>query len=204
MFKNSRFSRHFDKQQGKRAQALLKSASHHLNKTHWSLPRQLSWRKSLFLACQILEMLVNTLTTNENYPVVNRGNLTIPIQMHLSQKQNSFSEFLGAFSKSKLNFKYFEKKMTLTDFVFPKLRTLKTWSDKCLKRLVSEECSTNNMVNVPSHYSNLHDSIIIKLIDHFQVNLVGRSLCFSYAKSWDCLLTHWLPMKSILFLIETF
>ena len=53
-------------------------------------------------------MLVNTLTTNENYPVVNRGNLTIPIQMHLSQKQNSFSEFLGAFSKSKLNFKYFE------------------------------------------------------------------------------------------------
>ena len=35
--------------------------------------------------------------------------------------------------------------MTLIDFVFPKLRTLKTWLDKCLKGPVSEDHSTSNM-----------------------------------------------------------
>ena len=32
--------------------------------------------------------------------------------------------------------------MTLTAFVFPKLRTLKTWLDKCLKSLVPDNFST--------------------------------------------------------------
>ena len=41
--------------------------------------------------------------------------------------------------------------MTLIDFVFPKLQTPKTWSDKCLKSPVSEDPSTSNMVNVPKH-----------------------------------------------------
>ena len=41
--------------------------------------------------------------------------------------------------------------MTLIDFVFPKLRTPKTWSDKCLKRPNSEDLSTSGMVNVPKH-----------------------------------------------------
>ena len=33
-----------------------------------------------------------------------------PIQIQLSQKQKSFSEFFHAFSKSKLNFEHFLKK----------------------------------------------------------------------------------------------
>ena len=41
--------------------------------------------------------------------------------------------------------------MTLIDFVFPKLRPPKTWSDKCLKRPVSEDPSTSNMVNFSKH-----------------------------------------------------
>ena len=41
--------------------------------------------------------------------------------------------------------------MTLIDFVFPKLRPPKTWSDKCLKSPVSEDLSTSNMMNVPKH-----------------------------------------------------
>ena len=45
--------------------------------------------------------------------------------MQLSQKQKTFSEFLGPFLKSRLNFKYFQTKMTLIDFVFPKLLTSK-------------------------------------------------------------------------------
>ena len=147
MSKNSCFRGPFNKQQGKLAQALFRSLSQHLYHIHWSLPSQLSWKKSLFFTWQILGLLVNTLTANENYLVLNRDNLTIPIQMHLSQKQKTFPEFLGAFSKCKLNFKYFEKKISRTEFVFPKLRTPKTWSDKCLKSLVSKNPWRSNMVN---------------------------------------------------------
>ena len=72
----------FDKQHGKRAQALLKSTSQHLYHIHWSLPSQLSWKTSLLLTCQILGLLLNILAGDEKYPVLNRDNLTIPVQMH--------------------------------------------------------------------------------------------------------------------------
>ena len=68
--------------------------------------------------------------------------------MELSYKPKTFSEFL----KSRLNFEDFEKKMTLIDFVFVKLRTPKTWLDKCLKITVLEYPSRSNMVNGPKHY----------------------------------------------------
>ena len=47
------------------------------------------------------------------------------IQMHLSRKQKSFSEFFSAFFESALNFEYFQKKMTLIAYVFAKLPTTK-------------------------------------------------------------------------------
>ena len=48
-----------------------------------------------------------------------------------------------------------KKKITLIDFVFLKLRTPKTWLDKCLKSPVLEDPSTSNMVDIPKHCSNL-------------------------------------------------
>ena len=47
------------------------------------------------------------------------------IQMHLSQKQNIFSQFFPAFSESALNLEYFQKKMTLIAYVFAELPTTK-------------------------------------------------------------------------------
>ena len=55
-------------------------------------------------------LLDNTLGNDENYPVLNRENLTIPIQMQLSQKQKTISDFFAKFLKSRLNFKHFESK----------------------------------------------------------------------------------------------
>ena len=110
MSKKSRFRKPFEKQHGKRAQALSKSASQHLYQIHWSLAGKLCWKKSLLLTYEILGLLVNTLATDEKYPVFNRDKLTIPIQMQLSQKQNDFSKFFASFLKSRLNFKYFESK----------------------------------------------------------------------------------------------
>ena len=45
--------------------------------------------------------------------------------MHLSQKENIFSQFSAAFFESALNFEHFQKKMTLIAYVFPKLLTTK-------------------------------------------------------------------------------
>ena len=90
------------------------------------LPRKLSWKKSLVLTCKILERLVKKLATNEKYPALNRDSLTIPIQMQLSQKENTFSEFPAPFPKSRLNLDILKKKMTFIDIVFSKLRTAKT------------------------------------------------------------------------------
>ena len=58
--------------------------------------------------------------------------------------------------------------MTLIDFVFPKVRTLKTWLDICLKSPFSGDPSRSNMVNWPKDLSNLHQSTSIILIDNFQ------------------------------------
>ena len=50
------------------------------------------------------------MAADKTYIVLDRVNLTLPIQMELSQKQKTFSEFFTAFLKSILNFKHFEKK----------------------------------------------------------------------------------------------
>ena len=99
MSKKSRFRGSFDKQHGKRAQELLKSASQHIYQISGGLSRQLSLKRSLLLTCQILGLLVNTLAADEKYPVLNRDNLTIPIQMQLSLKQNTLFLFLASILK---------------------------------------------------------------------------------------------------------
>ena len=50
------------------------------------------------------------MVVDDKYPVLDRDNLIIPIQMQLTQKQKTFSEFFWAFLKSTSNFEYFEKK----------------------------------------------------------------------------------------------
>ena len=46
-------------------------------------------------------------------------------QMHLSQKQNIFSQFFPAFLEFALNLDHFQRKMILIAYVFPKLLTTK-------------------------------------------------------------------------------
>ena len=57
----------------------------------------------------ILSLFVNTLTVNEKHYLLNRDNLTQPIEMQLSEKHKIFSDFFFTFSKSILIFKYFPK-----------------------------------------------------------------------------------------------
>ena len=110
MCKKSCFRGPFDKQYGKRFQAMLESASYHLYHIHWSLARDFCSKKSLLLACQIMGLLLNTFPTDEKYPTLNRDNLTVPIMMQLSQKEKSFSRFFSPFLKFRLIFECFERK----------------------------------------------------------------------------------------------
>ena len=68
-----------------------------------------------------LRLFVNTLTDGDNYCLLYRDNLTQTIQILLSQKQQTFSQFFSAFLKFILNFEHFQKKMTVIADVFPKL-----------------------------------------------------------------------------------
>ena len=97
--KKSCFDGPFDKQHGKRAQALLKSVSERLYHINRLLPRHFSWKKSLFFSCRILGLLVNSLAADEKYPILNTDNLAIPIQMQLSQQKKRFPDFLLHFRK---------------------------------------------------------------------------------------------------------
>ena len=78
------------------------------------------WKKSLLVIHKILRPFVNTLAVNDKHYLLNRDNLTRPIQIQLSQKQKIFPEFFFAFLKTMLNFKHLPKK------------------DECLKSRVSE------------------------------------------------------------------
>ena len=82
-------------------------------------------QKSLLDTWKVSRPFLNTLTANDKYSLISKNKWMETIQMHLSQKQNIFSWFFWSFFESALNFKHFQKKMTLIAYVFPKLPTTK-------------------------------------------------------------------------------
>ena len=61
---------------------------------------------------------------------------------------------------------------------------------------------TSNKVNELKHCLKLMGSAFTIFIGHSEGNSVGQSPSWWYGKYLVCLLTHWLPMTSILFLKE--
>ena len=61
-------------------------------------------QKVSFSDTQNLRLFLNTLTVNDKHYLLNRDNLTQQIQMQLSEKQKTFSEFFFAVLKAILNF----------------------------------------------------------------------------------------------------
>ena len=85
---------------------------------------QNSLKMSFLVRSEILELLVNMLTTIAEYSCSNRENLVLPIPMELSKKLQISSQMFIAIWELKLNLKHFPKK-TLKAQVFLKLLTLK-------------------------------------------------------------------------------
>ena len=91
----SRFKGSFKKEHGKCAQTLFKFAWLKLYHIYSSLCRQLTFKKFMLVTCQISRLFPNTLSAYGKYSLLNRDNLTQPIQMQLSRKQKSFSPFFA-------------------------------------------------------------------------------------------------------------
>ena len=100
----------FPKKHGKRVQTLFKFAWQHHYHIYWSLCRKLSYKRSLLVICKMSRLFINALSADDKYSLFNRDNLTQPIQIQVSRKQKTFSEFFSAFSKSSLNFEHSQKK----------------------------------------------------------------------------------------------
>ena len=64
----------------------------------------------MLVLCIILRLFVNTLTDDDKYSLLYRDNLMQPIQILLSHKQKTFSQFFAAFLKFTLNFEHSRKK----------------------------------------------------------------------------------------------
>ena len=75
----------------------------------------------MLVLCKISGLFLNTLTDDDKYSLLYGDNLTQPIQILLSQKQKTFSQFGSAFLKSALNFEHFQTKINLIADVIPKL-----------------------------------------------------------------------------------
>ena len=58
---------------------------------------------------EILVVFVNRLTVYGKYPFHDSENFQLPIQMQLSEKRRTFSDFAVPFLESPSNFKHFEE-----------------------------------------------------------------------------------------------
>ena len=80
-------------------------------------------------------MFFNTLSADGKYPFQYCENLQLPIQMEVSKKRKSFSEFFVLLLEFISNFKHFETKMMVIANLFPKLQTVKNFATLLCKNL---------------------------------------------------------------------
>ena len=71
---------------------------------------KLIWKMSPLVLGEISGMCVNILTPDGKYHVQDCENLQLPIQMQLSEKRETFSEFFLPFLESTSNFNHFGRK----------------------------------------------------------------------------------------------
>ena len=96
MSKESSFKGPFEKQHGKRAQLLLKSEQQHCHHIYYHSESNWVW-KVVSVPWKLLRLLFNTMTVNQKYSLLNRDNLTQPIQILLSEQQKANFHFFWHF-----------------------------------------------------------------------------------------------------------
>ena len=125
-----------------------------------------------------------------------------PIQMQLSHKQKTFSQFFAPFLKSRLNFEYFFKKDDLQRFCISEITDSVNVVREMSKNINFRECFDKQHGKPAQALLNSALQGLFHIHWWLPSQLSWKSLSAWHAKSLECLLTHWLPMKNILFLIE--
>ena len=92
-----------------------------------SFSGNLIWNMSPLLLGEVSVLFVSRLTPNGKYLVQDCGNMLLSIQMQLSQKQKSFSNFLFHFWNLHQILHILKKKMMVIPNLFPKLHTVKNF-----------------------------------------------------------------------------
>ena len=91
--KNHCFRTSFNRQQVKGSQTLVKSTGEIFYHIFWSLWGKMTCKIWPLLNFEILRVFVNTLTAEDKYPVGDCQNLQFNIEMQLSYKRKTFSNF---------------------------------------------------------------------------------------------------------------
>ena len=122
-----------------------------------------------------------------------------PIRMLLFQNQKTFSEYFFCISRIYIRVGIFWKKRWASEVIFFwNYRLQKAGLFKCQKSPVLKHLWTVNMLMGSKHLINAHDGIFAIFFDHSERKWARKNLFWKYMKSWDCLLTYWHPMTSIL------
>ena len=111
--KKCRLTVPFDKQHGKGAPTHFKSSPRHLYHIYWSPIRVLTLKMSLLVISKMLWLFVKTLTADDKYSPLHRYNFTPAIQVQLSERRKTFSEFCSRVLKFGLNLNIFKKSWPL-------------------------------------------------------------------------------------------
>ena len=94
----------FDSQHVKVSQLLVKSPWERFYHVFSSFSGELIWKMAPLVLGEILGVFLNTLTADGKYPIPDCENLQLAIQMQLSEKRKTFSQFFVPFSESTSNF----------------------------------------------------------------------------------------------------
>ena len=100
----------FGNQRVQEFQTLSKSARHHYYRIVPWIWEKLSWKKCRLVRFEILELFVNTLTTDDKSSSRNIQNLTQQLQTTMSQKQKTFYRIFITYVKSRRSSDDFVKK----------------------------------------------------------------------------------------------
>ena len=93
------------------------------------------------MLCKILRLFLSILTDDDKYCLLYRDNLRQPIQILLSQKQKTFSQFFSAFLKSTFNFEHFRAKYDPQSRCIPQITvsekgdSINVWNIQCKRSL---------------------------------------------------------------------
>ena len=138
--KKHRFRTPFDSEPVKGTQTLVKFGREYFHLVFSSLWEDQVCDIRPLVTCWIFVLLGNILTAKGKYPLRYCQDLMIPVQMQLSWKVKTFSDFFVRFLETTLNFEHFEKKWWSSYLLyFRNYRLEKTWLDHSLKNTVSED-----------------------------------------------------------------